>query len=206
MRKTGGRRVGWTDGWRVGRTDGRTDGPRVGWTDGDPDGHHHTIIRPVWRRAYKNAIVGLLPQRRLWTIELHTSSNKHLHSRSFRSNSFSNRTPYQIIADFSFVLSGHINPSLAFGYNVFEKWNQKLWPFTSHIHLPRTVRWSYLTIVYNRVIWMKLYLNSLHWLHTHFVHFLDAYAFVPVNSLKCEAALTHRTTESNTLQDISNQR
>ena len=22
---------------------GRTDG----WTDGDPDGHHHTIIRPV---------------------------------------------------------------------------------------------------------------------------------------------------------------
>ena len=23
-------------------------------TDGRTDGHHHTIIRPVWRRAYKN--------------------------------------------------------------------------------------------------------------------------------------------------------
>ena len=23
------------------------------WADGDPDGHHHTIIRPVWRQAYK---------------------------------------------------------------------------------------------------------------------------------------------------------
>ena len=46
------------------RTDGESDGRRVGWTesrtDGDPDGrrpgrtdgHHHTIIRPVWRQAY----------------------------------------------------------------------------------------------------------------------------------------------------------
>ena len=34
------------------RTDGRTDGRRVGRTDG----HHHTIIRPVWRRAYKKTI------------------------------------------------------------------------------------------------------------------------------------------------------
>ena len=25
----------------------RPDGRRVGRTDGDPDGHHHTIIRPV---------------------------------------------------------------------------------------------------------------------------------------------------------------
>ena len=32
------------------RTETRTDGRRVGRTDGDPDGHHHTIIRPVWRR------------------------------------------------------------------------------------------------------------------------------------------------------------
>ena len=24
------------------------------WADGRTDGHHHTIIRPVWRRAYKN--------------------------------------------------------------------------------------------------------------------------------------------------------
>ena len=38
VRKTGGRRPG--------RTESRT--------DGDPDGHHHTIIRPVWRRAYTN--------------------------------------------------------------------------------------------------------------------------------------------------------
>ena len=29
------------------RMDGDPDGRRVGWTDGDPDGHHHTIIRPV---------------------------------------------------------------------------------------------------------------------------------------------------------------
>ena len=33
--------------------DGRTDG----WTDEGNDGHHHTIIRPVWRRAYKNRII-----------------------------------------------------------------------------------------------------------------------------------------------------
>ena len=32
----------------------KTGGRRVGRTDGDPDGLHHTIIHPVWRRAYKN--------------------------------------------------------------------------------------------------------------------------------------------------------
>ena len=31
-------------------TDGRTDGD----PDGRTNGHHHTKIRPVWRRAYKN--------------------------------------------------------------------------------------------------------------------------------------------------------
>ena len=34
-------------------TDGRTDGRRPGRTDG----HHHTIIRPVWRRAYKKHLL-----------------------------------------------------------------------------------------------------------------------------------------------------
>ena len=37
-----------------GPTETRTDGRTESRTDGDPDGHHHTIIRPVWRRAYKN--------------------------------------------------------------------------------------------------------------------------------------------------------
>ena len=32
----------------------RTDGRRPGRTETRTDGHHHTIIRPVWRRAYKN--------------------------------------------------------------------------------------------------------------------------------------------------------
>ena len=42
MLKTGERRPG--------RTKSRTDGDPDGWTNE----HHHTIIRPVWRRAYKN--------------------------------------------------------------------------------------------------------------------------------------------------------
>ena len=55
--KTGGRRPGQTDG----ESDGESDGLRVGWTESRTetrtDGHHHIIIRPVWRRAYnKNAI------------------------------------------------------------------------------------------------------------------------------------------------------
>ena len=41
-------------------TDGDPDGDPDGRTDGRTDRHHHTIIRPVWRRAYKNwsALVG----------------------------------------------------------------------------------------------------------------------------------------------------
>ena len=35
-------------------TDRRTETRTDGWMDGRTDGHHHTIIRPVWRRAYKN--------------------------------------------------------------------------------------------------------------------------------------------------------
>ena len=46
VRKTGGRRPG--------RTESRMDGRRVGRTETRTDGHHHTIIRPVRRRAYKN--------------------------------------------------------------------------------------------------------------------------------------------------------
>ena len=34
-------------GEKVRKMGGRRPGRRVGWTDGDPDGHHHTIIRPV---------------------------------------------------------------------------------------------------------------------------------------------------------------
>ena len=82
-------------------------------------------------------------------------------ARSFRSNLFFNRTPYQIIAHFRFVLSGHINPSLAFGYNLLREVNRRSLPFSSHIYTPLTVRWSYLTIVYNRMIWRKFYWNSL---------------------------------------------
>ena len=48
-------------------TDGRTDGR----TETRTDGHHHTIIRPVWRRAYKNTnlvedIEILLPVKFRW--------------------------------------------------------------------------------------------------------------------------------------------
>ena len=35
---------------------GETGGRRVRRTDGDPAGHHHTIIRPVWRRAYNTNV------------------------------------------------------------------------------------------------------------------------------------------------------
>ena len=38
------------DGDPDGDPDGRTDGRM----DGRKDGRHHTIIRPIWRRAYKN--------------------------------------------------------------------------------------------------------------------------------------------------------
>ena len=37
------------------RTDGRTDGESDGRRPGQTDGHHHTIIRSVWRRAHKNS-------------------------------------------------------------------------------------------------------------------------------------------------------
>ena len=43
---------------RTSRTDGESDGRRPGRTDG----HHHTIIRPVWRRAYKNRVIFLRPK------------------------------------------------------------------------------------------------------------------------------------------------
>ena len=36
------------------QADGDPNGESDGRTHGDRDGHHHTIIRPVWRRAYKN--------------------------------------------------------------------------------------------------------------------------------------------------------
>ena len=39
-----------------GRTETRTESRTDGWRVGRTGGHHHTIIRPVWRRAYKNEI------------------------------------------------------------------------------------------------------------------------------------------------------
>ena len=112
-------------------------------------------------------------------------------ARSFCSNLFFNRTPYQIIVHFRFVLSGHINPSLAFGYNLLREVNRRSLPFSSHIYTPLTVCWSYLTIVYNRMIWRKFYWNSfeIRWIRAQFVNFLDSSPFVPLYSLKCEAAL-----------------
>ena len=72
-------------------------------------------------------IFGLLPQRRLWTIELYYIPDiVHSHSRSFCSNSFSNRMPYQIIAHFLFVWLGHIDPSLSFGNNLLKEVNRKI--------------------------------------------------------------------------------
>ena len=48
MSKHVGEKCGkWADGDPDGRTESRTDGRRVRRTDGDPNGHHHTIIRPV---------------------------------------------------------------------------------------------------------------------------------------------------------------
>ena len=46
------RKVGKTGGLRPGRRVGRTEGR----TENRTDGHHHTILRPVWRRAYKKDI------------------------------------------------------------------------------------------------------------------------------------------------------
>ena len=59
----------------TGRTESRTDG----WTDGDPDGHHHTIMRPVWRRAYKN-------WRKLMTLELDLKYSKTKSNAKFQLN------------------------------------------------------------------------------------------------------------------------
>ena len=42
------------NGWTETRTDGRRVGRTESRTETRTDGHHHTIIRPVWRRAYKN--------------------------------------------------------------------------------------------------------------------------------------------------------
>ena len=39
-----------------GRTETRTESRTDGRTKTRTDGHHHTIIRPVWRRAYKNTV------------------------------------------------------------------------------------------------------------------------------------------------------
>ena len=42
------------ENWRTEtRTDGRTDGESDRRRTGRTDGHHHTIIRPIWRLAYK---------------------------------------------------------------------------------------------------------------------------------------------------------
>ena len=63
-------------------------------TDGDPDGrtdgHHHTIIRPVWRRAYKNQfsssyhcqpLVCFVPRRQSMTYLLtHPTTQVWLHN------------------------------------------------------------------------------------------------------------------------------
>ena len=38
------------------RTETRTESQTDGWRVGRTDGHHHTIIRPVWRRAYKKQV------------------------------------------------------------------------------------------------------------------------------------------------------
>ena len=46
------RKVWKTCGRRPGRTDGESDGRSR--TETRTDGHHHTIIRPVWRRAYNS--------------------------------------------------------------------------------------------------------------------------------------------------------
>ena len=46
------RKVWKTSGRRPGRTDGDPDGRTESRTETRTDGHHHTIIRPVWRRAY----------------------------------------------------------------------------------------------------------------------------------------------------------
>ena len=133
---------------------------------------------------------------RNWSLFIHLGGGgggATENARSFRSNSFFNRTLYQIHAHFRFVSSGHINPSLAFGYNLHKEENRRSLPFSSQIYTPHTVRWSYLTKVYNRMIWRKFYWNSfrIRWIRALFITFLDSSPFVPLNSRKCEAALTH---------------
>ena len=41
--------------WKVRKTGRRRPGRTESRTDGDLDGYHHTIIRPVWRQAYKKS-------------------------------------------------------------------------------------------------------------------------------------------------------
>ena len=76
VRKTGGRRPG----RGVGRAESRT--------DGDSDGHHHTILRPVRRRAYKSKRSDSV----LWQKPLHP----HKKSQNQRDNT---NTPPKTIVD-----------------------------------------------------------------------------------------------------------
>ena len=63
------------ENWRTEtRTDGRMDGRRVGRTETRTDRHRHTIIRPVWRRAYNKN-----DQQWLFTSVLLRSMNQVLH-------------------------------------------------------------------------------------------------------------------------------
>ena len=108
----------------------------------------HTLKKFIPWLLFKNSIFKLLPQRRHWTIiELFIPDNVHLHSRSFCSNSFKSSL---IIHSYYRGISNIRSPSDTI-YS--KKWNEKSWPFPDYnIYLLLTVRWSYLKIVYNRMI------------------------------------------------------
>ena len=85
-----------------------------------------------------------LKSGRTWSL-LYSPRSAHTRTRTPDLYSFvfvSNRTPYQTIAHCSFVLSGHINPSLAFGRNLLKEVNRKI----------VILRMSYLSFAYRSLI------------------------------------------------------
>ena len=54
----------------VGEKCGKLIDGETGWTDGSRPGHHHTIIRPVWRRAYKTVLLHSIRKVVIYIIEI----------------------------------------------------------------------------------------------------------------------------------------
>jgi hypothetical protein len=86
---------------------------------------------------------------------------KSENAQSFRSPSFpiARHSKPLLIFRLFYRATSTFRSSSAIIYS--KKWTEKSWPMASHIYPLLTVYWSYLTIVYNRIIWSQIYFNSL---------------------------------------------